>query len=275
MGAILKNPDINNLIFLHVPKCAGSTFLSILNRQYPHLNHFDIKLLSPDELNISELISQPEKKIKQINLIKGHQTYGLHKHLIGNSSYISFVRDPVERISSLYHYVKNIPDNRFYSVIHKHKLSLKDFVQKLEDPGINNTQLFRIGGIPEEPEEIQLQQALRNVEKHFPVVGVVERYDESLMLLKNYFKWNWPYYSVVNKNKKKSSKTVSPDIEEFIREKNQGDLKLYKAMEKRLDEQIKNSSENISKQLKRFNAINQLMVHPYMFNAYSKLRQQI
>lgn len=273
MGAILENPDINNLIFLHIPKCAGTTFLFILNNQYDNLNHFDIGQLASNESNIDNLINKSKEEREKINLIKGHQDFGLHKYLIGPTAYITFVRHPVQRITSFYHFAKKNPDNRLYQYIHKYNFSLKDFVLKFNDFDINNGQINRLGGLPFEDENTQLTKALKNIETYFPIVGIVEKYDESLMLMKNYYGWTWPYYVVVNKNKKKPKTIISPEIENLIIEKNQGDYKLYLEMNKRLDAQIYNSTDYIEKQVKRFKSLNQLFIHQKMMALHNKIKK--
>lgn len=275
MGAILNNPDINNLIFLHIPKCAGTTFLLILNHQYHKLKSFDIKPITPDKINLDLLPKMTYEERREINILKGHLVYGIHEYLIGKSAYVTFLRHPVERIVSLYHFMKNNPDNRMYPAIKKYNLNIEDFVLKVNDHDISNGMINRIGGIPFEKEDIQFEKALLNIEKHFPIVGLVEKYDESLLVMKDYYHWNWPYYAIVNKNKKKPKRAASKKLEQLIIEHNQWDLKLYQAMEKRLDEQISKSSNDIDKQLKKFNSINQLLVHPHMFKVYSKIRSLI
>ncbi|NNM16680.1 MAG: hypothetical protein HKO56_08480, partial [Bacteroidia bacterium] len=117
----------------------------------------------------------------------------------------------------------------------------------------------------------QLEKALKNIEEYFPVVGIVEQYDESLMLLKNYYQWSWPFYATVNKNKQKPKSEVPEDVREIILQKNQGDLQLYNEMKSQLDNQIKKSEQDIAQQVKKFQSLNKYFIHHYLITAYSKL----
>ncbi|NNC86795.1 MAG: sulfotransferase family 2 domain-containing protein, partial [Bacteroidia bacterium] len=116
MGAILQQPDINNLVFLHIPKCAGSTFLFILNHQYKKLPRFDVAQTAPNKSNEQLLSELSEVEREKIHLIRGHVLFKIHKHLIGTTKYITFLRHPVSRVVSLYHFMKNTPQNRLYPV---------------------------------------------------------------------------------------------------------------------------------------------------------------
>ncbi|MBT8195204.1 MAG: sulfotransferase family 2 domain-containing protein, partial [Bacteroidia bacterium] len=206
-----------------------------------------------------------------IHLIRGHVLFKIHKHLIGPTKYLTFIRHPASRVVSLYHFMKSTPQNRLYPVIHKNNMSLKDFVLHIDDADINNTQIKRIGGGPFLTENEQLEKALKNIEEYFPVVGIVEQYDESLMLLKNYYQWSWPFYATVNKNKQKPKSEVPEDVREIILQKNQGDLQLYNEMKSQLDNQIKKSEQDIAQQVKKFQSLNKYFIHHYLITAYSKL----
>ena len=44
--------------------------------------------------------------------------------------------------------------------------------------------------------------ALDNLENYFTFAGITERYNESLLVLKNELQWSSPFYSIANKSKK-------------------------------------------------------------------------
>ena len=53
--------------------------------------------------------------------------------------------------------------------------------------------------------------ALDNLDKYFVVAGITERYNESLLVLKNELQWNSPFYSIANKSKKGIRRDFFPD----------------------------------------------------------------
>lgn len=92
---ILRPED--QLYFLHIPKTAGTTLISLLDL------HFAPDEICPIQLDtkIHELI--PEK-IAHYRLIRGHLDYDFYKLLAKKPIYITMLRDPLERVISLYEY---------------------------------------------------------------------------------------------------------------------------------------------------------------------------
>lgn len=220
-----------NLIFLHLPKNGGTTLHTILDRNYSKKNTYTIQLVDNKRLSIPEFKAMPDNERKKIHLLKGHLRYGLHEYLYGESEYITFLRKPEERIISFYNYVKNNSWHRLYKRVKDDNLSLYDFAQNITDADINNAQIRFISGI-NDTEDNMLNKALENIEKHFSFVGLLEHFDESLILLKKHYSWKTPYYKIENQSKKKvqkdniDSKTVS-----LIKNLNNGDCKLYSIIE--------------------------------------------
>jgi len=69
-----------NLIFLHIPKAAGTTLHSILESHYAAENTHSI--YDPDEA-AREFAAWPLEKREPIRLLKGHLAFGLHELLVG------------------------------------------------------------------------------------------------------------------------------------------------------------------------------------------------
>jgi hypothetical protein len=225
-----------NLIFLHLPKNGGTTFHSILNRYYSDAETFWVTHNEQNVWNLEEFIGLPEEARAKIHLLKGHFMFGLHKHLSGDSDYITFLRKPVERTISFYNYVSRNPHNRLY-VEAQHK-SLFDFVTQVKDFDIVNGQIRKISGVHGSENEM-LDIALENIERHFALVGLQEKFDEALVVLGEIYNWKRLYY----KKQNVSERGVSvPELDDrtiaAIRELNNGDLKLYEIMEKRFEEKF-------------------------------------
>ena len=103
MKLFSKKPVENTILFLHIPKCAGTT-----------LTEEVIKMrFKPDELIIFydqgplEIVNRLQGMSKtvqrKIKCIAGHFYFGIHKYFdVRPSTYITLLRDPVERIISHY-----------------------------------------------------------------------------------------------------------------------------------------------------------------------------
>ena len=69
------------------------------------------------------------------------------------------------------------------------------------------------------------KKAIENIEQHFSFVGLHERYDESLIILKQLFGWGVPYYKKKNVNaSKKPTSTIDTATLQVINELNHEDL---------------------------------------------------
>ena len=92
----------HTIIFLHIPKTAGTTLHHIINRQYRQRQLYVYDNSREDALDAFINLS-PQTKAS-LKLIRGHLSYGLHEHLPGTHSYFTFLRDPVDRVLSHYYY---------------------------------------------------------------------------------------------------------------------------------------------------------------------------
>jgi hypothetical protein len=241
----MKQAD-QTIIFLHIPKTAGSTFKSIIKKNYKKKEIYE--LYSPNtkaSLEKLKIMSDDEKR--KIKIICGHVGYGIHRYLPQRCLYVTFLRDPVQRIVSHYYFVLAKPHHRLHQEIVSKRMSLKDHVSRPITNAVLNDQTRHIGAnypwIPRNKLEDTTRTMLNKAKKrcnHFSVIGLTERFDETLLLLKKEFAWKNIFYLRENVSKKPKQKLH----EDFLREckiKNQLDMELYDFAKRRfaktLDEQ--------------------------------------
>ncbi len=229
----------NKLIFLHIPKTAGTTFHNILDKQFLPENVFTIQVIDDTRLNIDEFISLPKSAREKVYLLKGHMSFGLHKYMVGETKYITFLREPRERIISFYYYVLQNSNLELYTLIKSNNWSLHDFVANVNMKELNNAQLKLISGI-EANDEMMLEKAIENIRTHFSFVGITEYFDESLKRLEKIYGWDISDYinHKVNDSRPKL-KDIDPKTIKLIEEKNRGDILFY--------EQLKTEFLNVDK----------------------------
>jgi hypothetical protein len=222
-------PKGEALIFLHLPKCAGTTLNRIIEWEYDPMRVFSIDpvlfLWSYKKLN-----RWPAKRLARMQVFKGHMPLGIHRRLPQPSTYITFLRDPVERVISAYYFARNYllhPKHRWIS-----KLSLEEYVRVSPN---HNVQCKYISGRPfvgdhhaGDCDEQTLATAKENLNKYFSLVGLTERFDEGLAILKIMFGWEIAKYARFNVTIGRLKKTSLPNSTvELIAERNKFDVALY------------------------------------------------
>ena len=244
-----------HLLFLHIPKNGGMTVCSLLDRFYPRDRIFQIEVLDHTQLNVGEFLALSQEEKDSLFVLQGHMLFGLHSQFSGVAKYITFLRRPEERVVSFYYYVRNHMDHRLHRFVEGGKLSIYDFVTQVDDGDVNNCQIRWISGVDGTEDEM-LEGALANIENHFSFVGVLERFDESLVVLQQLNDWSVPYYWKQNVTRRRPVQDVlDTRTIEAIRERNVGDEQLYEKMLVRLNGQL-SSIEDWESKLKRLQRVN-------------------
>jgi hypothetical protein len=235
------------LIFLHIPKTAGSTFHTILNRRFHKReikNVFGSRYSDPE---ISNFMQMPEKHRKNLKLLKGHMPFGLHSYLEGSTKYMCFLRKPSERVVSQYYYIIKNAKNPLHKQVVSNDMSISEFVSSGIAIGMNNGQCRFINGDIDDYEFNQCDESLyknvlKNINGHFLILGITERFDESVLVMAHLLGWKKPpYYFRENSSKiRKNLSQISNSDIETIGRYNKFDDKLYEYANKLLDDHIKN-----------------------------------
>lgn len=231
-----------SIIFLHIPKAAGSTLHRIIARQYASDLIYSIDGLRVHE-SIAEFKQLPEAKRSEIKVLKGHMRFGLHEYLPQPSTYITILRDPVERIISHYYYVLRSPEHYLYEQITSKNMSLKDYVYSdiTKDLNNNQTRLLCTKAVLETYEQGStkvLESAKKNIE---------EKFDETLILLKRNFKWHLPFYIKANTTKDRPLKNnISQEILKAFEKYNELEIEIFEFVNQKFQEVI-NQADSLFK----------------------------
>ena len=133
-----------NAIFIHVPKTAGRTVESILRRNYPAAGIYSIYGLwgaIPAAAMTLRAMSEAEKR--PIQLVMGHTPFGWHRMFPWPMPYIAYLREPTDRIVSLYYYLLKVSRHPVLTMIQENGWSLLDFVQSGCVSDVDNDQIGR------------------------------------------------------------------------------------------------------------------------------------
>lgn len=262
MKYVSESVEKMSLIFLHVPKAAGTTFQAILNRRYSPDQIFSIYSLH-GKGSMEGLSKLPESERERILLLKGHFPFGIHKYLPNPSRYIAILREPVDRVVSHYYFVLKTPGHHLHDAVKSKKMSLEEYVFSGITVETDNDQVRLLSGHSNEIgfgqcTRAMLEEAKRNIRDFFPVVGLTERFDETLLLMMTELGWtSYPVYHRRNVTRKRPlienipTKTINE-----IKKRNELDQELYEFVRKNFEERIKMDDNHLERELRRFHRFN-------------------
>lgn len=239
------------LIFLHIPKTAGTTLNRIIEWQYDPRRIFTV---DPHQIRatVKRLRTFPEERRRHLQAVRGHFIYGIHDCLPQGGTYITMLRDPVKRVLSSYQFILRRPLHPLHRKLKKKGVGVKEFLEFTANR--QNLQTKMLAGVPYVGpcEDSTLAQAQEHLEKSFRVVGISERFQESLLLIATSFDWTIPYYE--NRKVTKTRLAVAPDVIEMIRDLNRHDLALYAYGLSRLEQDLQKNEEAISEKARALQA---------------------
>lgn len=252
------------IIFMHLPKTGGGTFSRVIKSQYPR-NH--IYLYSKTHRTAMVAFDAlPDEEKRRYRVIHGHMDFGLHERLPQPTTYITILREPISRMISFYDFVRQRKAHG------KHEL-LKDatFADIVNRRAVSDNQLTRrLAGIPGEQDthvpvdDAVLQQAKDNLERHFSIVGLTSRFDESLILAKRELGWRLPLYYRTNTAIKKTDRNTLDDAAmQQVRDYFAYDIALYDWAAARFDAHITTLGEEFQREVNRFQMINYMYEQPF------------
>ncbi len=250
------------LLFVHIPKTAGQTVVQILRNQYPgafarvdpHAEQ------DPDRPELQGELREAERAGSRV--IVGHFPFGVGRWLEGPCRYVTFLRDPVDRVISRYYYLIDNPETPHYAVLRGSSGGLEEALDL--QPQFRNWQTRVMAGTdpdgrydPRAPcTDETLARAKDNLER-CAAVGLTERFDESLVLMKLALGWSTPAYVRRNTTKGRPRlHEIAPDVLEQIEEGNRLDRALYEHGVALFEDAIARDPGRVERELRRLGRMN-------------------
>lgn len=246
------------LIYLHVPKCAGQTLSSALRLSFRRSRVLYLDGLDKPLHEVVGSIS-PEA-LSQVELVLGHIHYGVHKFLPREPAYVTVLRDPVDRVVSLYKFILREPSHPLHVRVQTSRMSLEDYVSSgIDGSQTENGQTRQISGVQfTDPDSTTLGRAKQNLST-FEVTGLTERFDETFVLLRRKMKLWMPFYISRNVSSTGQAQVSVPDrVLDLIRDRNQLDLELYDFGRAMFSRQMDEQGQAFMREVSRFKKLNRL-----------------
>lgn len=183
------------IVFTHIPRTAGTSFRLVLERALgpEHI----LSVYGDNIARAKDFVA--EQNLNNIKAIRGHVGYGV---LPGDHDYVTILRHPMQRLLSLYAYIK--VDQGHFAHQQVRAMDFREFVISGVTAETDNGMVRQLCGIEDfkqmpyahysipfdscGPE--QLEQALHNLDEHYVVVGVQERFDAFLLACKERYGWS-------------------------------------------------------------------------------------
>jgi hypothetical protein len=242
-----------SVIFLHVPKAAGTTLNRLIEWEYPL---FEIYSVDPYFFRWSRahLWRLSKRRLKRFRVFKGHMMFGLHEILPQPATYITILRDPIDRVMSAFYFMRGYKLHPLYWKFGRERWTLEDFVTRL--PRDNVQCKFIAGAVYDEPCTAEIcERAKENLVRYFSVVGLLERFEESLALMKLRFRWMLKNYSSFNVTRTRPKKRDLPKSTlDLITERNRFDIELYQCAAKLFQDAVSKNAEEVSHILRELDA---------------------
>lgn len=164
------------LLISHIPKTAGTSLRSLVGKMSDDVVWVYDSQLQLNNPNIEFLTEFRKKPLP--STVMGHFSYGSHRLLGIEAEYATVLRNPFERILSLYRHQRLLPDSRFAAEL-KSGMSVGEFVASRITAMTNNHMCRVLAGVsPDAGHQINdtwlLEHAKHNLSRHYSLVGVSE-----------------------------------------------------------------------------------------------------
>lgn len=246
-----------NLIFLHLPKTGGITLSHILWRQYRSAEIYPFIR----QEKYPAVLALPQSERDKYRLFQGHIPYGLHEYLSRPSVYMTQLREPIQTALSSYFYF----ELGYRQDILKEKI---EWTQPTLDQlrygtmrlSFNNMQTRYVAGalatnLGEMTREMLALAKARLIT--FAVVGLMEQFDASVVLMAKALQWNAPYYVASNvRRQRPRTMDLAPDVREWLTEQNQLDTELYEHAKQLFARQVAAQGENFPQAVAEYRRMN-------------------
>ncbi len=253
----------NPLIFTHIPKTGGMSLFATMSEHYGMdiADMYDVSAYDSNKNEqLAELLTDPLKSV-----YTGHFPFGIHEFLSRPCCYMAIVRKPLDRIMSLYFYSLQFREVVLRTVRQSEhtlgdlfeKRMVADFYAEFTpwingDSGLatflrcpsaelNNGMVRRFSGVGMTQSTLtrdDLEMAKNNIEQYYSLVGVQERYQDTLSVVRNTFQIDVTEFRV-NTRPEDAKKNAGPNValRKRIKEMNKLDIELYDWIYNRFENQ--------------------------------------
>ena len=212
------------VFYIHIPKTAGTTMSEIMYTHYVSGEVFTCPSVGDTDSVFVSLLESDQQRKNLIKLVTGHIQFGWHR-VFGEDefTYVTLLRDPVDRVMSLYYSARASGIPRHYLWEGTQGVSLGEWVKNRVTPETFNWQTYMIAGVHSE-----LELAKQNLLRHFSVVGFTDQFDLALARIAQLLGWDVPVYKSLNVTPNRPLlQDISDEDRTIVEAHNLLDIELY------------------------------------------------
>lgn len=185
----MKQPGRSDkIIFLHVPKTAGTSFRQVIEQVYPGKRCAFVYSHEFRHHRRQRMALRAE--VEGAEVLYGHLSYGVHRLLRVEGRYVAFVRNPIDRVHSFWRHQARSPGMQYHRDI-ANGMTLVDLLRSGECPQVTNHVTQILAGRQFKPKQARsmLAKAFDHLDNHFVEVGIAEYMDESVARIAEKLAW--------------------------------------------------------------------------------------
>jgi len=253
------------IIHLHIPKNAGTSLSRMMKVRlgfWPPANlwHHGKTLgyyYLDHEPRLRRLQQLSDRDAERVRFIEAHGGYGMHEFINRPCTYITMLREPVDRTLSTYYFLKSnnsLPENmtieRWMDEYRANRVWFADNAQ-IRYLAAEHGEIIDVP--PGQVTPDVLERAKQHIENHFTLVGLSEQFDASMVLLRRRLGWRSVAYGKSNVTRNRRRKDELPESTlELIRERNSLDMALYNWAVERFEQAVADEGSDFQRELASF-----------------------
>jgi hypothetical protein len=178
--------DNQPLVFIHIPKTAGTSLRKLIQENYQADEIFYIYTKKDNYTTLGDLKNLTKTEKQRFKVFIGHVHFDKSLFDGINPLYVTFLRDPVARVISYYNHIMANRDAWI-----NNKISLLKYIETSGDPQLSNQQTKIISGITSGAvTEKHLEHAIENIEnRELDFIGLTEKYEEAIDQIAHKYGW--------------------------------------------------------------------------------------
>ena len=243
---------------VHIPKTGGNSLRVVLERQISNCR--TLELNSPEESKIFAESSALEKV--KFDLITGHFAYGSDANLPRRFRYFTMLRDPVERVISQYHHLMSLVTSfELAQQMRQERWSIGQFVRSGAAKPLVFSYVYYLGAFHQEPapRAVTLNELVErvvvNLATQFEFVGILERWDECLVCLRDQLGFEIVDIPHRNTTPDTAKLPISPQEREEVRAAIGIELQIYEIAQQLFESRV-SSVDSMERKVKDLSKLN-------------------